>query len=186
LLDAAGWHLGTDGIRVKNGNRLAIQLATTAGLQTAMTVNILTQAMLHDVGIDASVKSYSSELIFAQAAAHGVLATGTFDLFYATYGDDTDGDTSWLLTCARVEPKGYNESRYCNDQLDAVQAAGLATFDRTARQRDYEQLNRLLVENVPMIFVAWPKTIYGRNPRLHGFVFSGNSGTWNAYQWSLE
>jgi peptide/nickel transport system substrate-binding protein len=185
LLDEAGWRRGADGIRVRDGERLTLQIAAIPGATSDMETDIQAQAMLRDVGIDADIKTYPQELIFAPAASHGVLANGTFDMFLGTYGNDADPDSSWILTCARVEPHGYNESHYCNPELDRLEAAALATYDPAERARFYAQIDDVLARDVPIVFVAWPKAVFGMNPRLKGFTFNGLLATWNAAAWSL-
>jgi peptide/nickel transport system substrate-binding protein len=186
LLDAAGWHLASDGFRWKDGRRLTLQLVTRSGASGEEATNTRAQAMLHAAGIDAQLKAYSNELVFAPASAGGVLATGTFDLFYASYENSFDPDSSWILTCRRREPAGYNESRYCNPALDRLEALGLSTFDPGRRKAYYRQIDRIVQDEMPIVFVAWPKIAYGMSVRLRGFAFNGNAANWNAYQWSLE
>ena len=65
LLDANGWRVGHDGVRVKNGTRLEFNLST----QTESTIGKALQAVLqrewHDVGVQADVKNYPTAQMFA-------------------------------------------------------------------------------------------------------------------------
>jgi ABC-type transport system substrate-binding protein len=160
-------------------------IAAIPGATFAMATDIQAQATLRAAGIDADIKTYPQELIFAPAASHGVLADGAFDMFLATYGNDADPDSSWILTCARVEPHGYNESHYCNPGLDRLEAAALATYDTAERAGLYAQIDDVLARDVPIVFVAWPKAVFGMNPHLKGFTYNGLLTTWNAAAWSL-
>jgi peptide/nickel transport system substrate-binding protein len=144
---------GADGIRVRDGERLTLQIAAIPGATSDMETDIQAQAMLRDVVIDADIKTYPQELIFAPAASHGVLANGTFDMFLRTYGNDADPDSSWILTCARVEPHSYNESHYCNPELDRLEAAALATYDPAERARFYAHIDDVLARDVPIWLV---------------------------------
>jgi peptide/nickel transport system substrate-binding protein len=185
LLDAAGWHLGPDGIRVRDGRRLSLQIAQIAGATSFNADNTFVQAMLHAVGIEIDIKTYSAELIFAPAAAKGILAVGTFDLFHSAYFNGFDPDSSWYLTCARVEPQGYNESRYCNPHLDALEYRALLTDNIAQRKRLYAAIDATIRADVPIVMCVWPKAVYASNPALRGFAFNGASATWNAADWSL-
>jgi peptide/nickel transport system substrate-binding protein len=185
LLDAAGWHVGPDGIRTNGTQRLTLLLLARAGRTTEIGVATQLQAMLHRVGIEVTIQTASSEILFAPLGSGGLLAGGKYDLLYTSYFASFDPDSSWILTCDQIEPHGDNESRYCNRQLDALEAAGLATYDVAARKRIYAQIDRLVDRDVPMIFVAWPTIVYGMNVHLLGFAFNGTSATWNAGRWQL-
>lgn len=185
LLDDAGWRRGADGIRVRDGERLTLQIAAVSGATSATATHIQAQAMLRSVGIDVDIKSYPQELIFAPAASHGVLADGTFDMFLATYSNGGEPDSSWILTCARVEPHGYNESHYCNPELDRLEAAALMTFDFRERSQYYARIDEILARDVPIVFIAWPKAVFGMNPHLKGFTYNGLLTAWDAAAWTL-
>jgi peptide/nickel transport system substrate-binding protein len=185
LLEDAGWRLGPGGIRYRDGRPLTVSLIARAGAteQNALTTRV--QSMLHSAGIDAQIKAVTSELLFAPAAEHGVLADGAYDLLVTTYGNFADPDPSWILTCARVEPKGYNESRYCNPALDRLAQEGLDSYDPAVRKAKYAAIEKIVAADVPIAYLFWSKSIYGMNPRLRGFSYDGQSATWNASNWYL-
>jgi ABC-type transport system substrate-binding protein len=68
--------------------------------------------------------------------------------------------------------------------MDAAQAAGLATFDRTARKLAYARSQDLLARDVPVVFVWWPKEVAAYDARLRGFAPNPITPTWNAQDWS--
>ncbi|MGB6984616.1 MAG: peptide ABC transporter substrate-binding protein, partial [Candidatus Aquilonibacter sp.] len=78
LLDADGWHVGRDGVRVKNGQRLEFDLST----QTESTIGKALQAVLqrewHDVGVQADVKNYPTAQMFANGPT-ATLEGGHYD-----------------------------------------------------------------------------------------------------------
>src|SRR6185437_5935228 len=51
LLDAAGWKLGSDGMRRKDGKPLVLELATTSGNRTREMIEQVLQAQWRQVGI---------------------------------------------------------------------------------------------------------------------------------------
>ncbi len=73
LLDSAGWHRGRDGIRAKDGQRLAFQVAVNAESTTGRLIQTQVQAYWRTLGADVEVKNYPSSLYFDQTV-RGVLA----------------------------------------------------------------------------------------------------------------
>src|SRR5271166_6493635 len=57
LLDEAGWKLGVDGVRTKNGVRLEFTNSTTAGNQLREQVQQLLQQSWQDLGIKMTIKN---------------------------------------------------------------------------------------------------------------------------------
>ena len=185
LLDAAGWKPGSDGIRVKDGKRLTLELAEAAGGTTGHNEDVQIQQMLAAVGIEVTIKAFRPSLIFAPASQGGVLPSGNFDLSISGWSSSADPDNSPLFTCSQVAPAGQNVSRYCNPALDADERVALGSYDLAVRKRAYAKIERILSEDLPMVFLYYPKARFGMNPALQGFSPNGVTVTWNAYLWSL-
>ncbi len=60
LLDAAGWKPGSDGIRVKNGNRLSWTHVSDGGQPDTAGIDVAISAMLRKAGMDMNVRSLPS------------------------------------------------------------------------------------------------------------------------------
>jgi peptide/nickel transport system substrate-binding protein len=79
LLDQAGWTRGSDGIRVKNGQRLSFELST----QVESTAGRLTQAQIqaywHAIGAEVIIKNFPTSLFFDQTM-NGIIAGGKYDV----------------------------------------------------------------------------------------------------------
>lgn len=85
LLDEAGWTLGADGVRVKDGQRLTlVQMLSTGTRQTAPVIELVRQQLL-EVGVELDI----SQATTAQAAA--LQQSGEWDLKIGPY-HRADGD----------------------------------------------------------------------------------------------
>jgi ABC-type transport system substrate-binding protein len=69
--------------------------------------------------------------------------------------------------------------------MDAAQASALETEAQPGRKAAYTRIQRLLVEQVPIDFLWWPKHILAVNTDLRGFDPNRVIETWNAWQWSI-
>jgi peptide/nickel transport system substrate-binding protein len=185
LLDADGWHTGPGGIRSKNGRPLSLQIIFALGQPGLQTQIEQIQQMLHQVGIDVQIKGYDTELIYAAAGAGGIFNGGKFDMGFYPWIAGSDPDDSSLWTCSNQTPIGYNITHYCSARMDAAQAHALSTFDRNSRKRDYRTIQRLLLQDVPAIFLYDQSFLYVYTPALKNFSPSGISEAWNANEWEL-
>lgn len=66
LLDEAGWKMGTDGFRHKDGKKLSLQFMTTAGNKTRETVQTLLQSQWKSVGIEVIIKNEPARVFFSE------------------------------------------------------------------------------------------------------------------------
>ncbi len=65
LLDQAGWRRASNGVRIKNGRTLSLQLVYGQGSETARQIAVQAQADLAAVGVDAPIKTYPYSLLYA-------------------------------------------------------------------------------------------------------------------------
>jgi len=186
LLQADGWIPGPGGIRAKNGTKLSLLFVYPQGSDIARNVIVEIQQMWRAVGVDIQPKSYPYASLYAPAADGGVFYGGKFDVgFYAWIsGGDPDDSSQWLST--EIPPAGNNVDRYISPQMDAAQRLALSTFDVAVRKRASAQIERLLVNDVPAIFLFYQKQRYAFTPALRNFEPNGIGEAWNASQWTLS
>ncbi len=184
LLDAAGWHPGPDGIRVRDGKRLSIGLAFRSDSSTDRNRGVQIAAMLKDAGIEIELKGYTTALLYGPPGT-GLMASGRYDAALQTWFAGTDPDNSTQLICREVRPKGFNWPAYCNEEMDAAQEQALSHYDRPTRKAAYSKIERLLARDAPFVYLWWPRQIEAVNANLKNFRPNGMVEDWNAWQWSL-
>jgi peptide/nickel transport system substrate-binding protein len=179
-LDAAGWRRGPDGMRAKDGRRLALVYVQFPESQTGIRVAAFVERALRARGIDLTFKSVSNAKLFLPKAAGGVLANGAFDLAYVPWPMGADPDDSSLLTCAG----SANVMRFCDPAVDALERRALATPAHAERRALYAQIEARVAAAVPIVYLFDPSYVYAYRPRLRGFGPNAFSPTWNAADWS--
>ena len=185
LLQQAGWTPGPDGIVTKNGQRLTLVLVSNGSNVTRRKNSVLLQAMLRQAGIDAEVKYYPGDVLFAPAGEGGILQGGKFDLGFAGWYAGIDPDDSSQFTCANMAPNGYNYPRYCNPDMETAQKAALENYDRPARTKTYYQIQSLLHRDVPEVFFYYLRQMEPVSTNFKGFAPNPVTESWNAWQWSI-
>lgn len=183
MLDAAGWHVGPDGVRMKNGVPLSLQLVYGQGSTSAQDIVEEVQQMLRKVGVGVQLKSYAYANLYASEQNGGILNSGKFDMTLYAWISGADPDNSSNWTCAAIPPGGNNVARYCSQTMDAAQRLALSTFDRSVRKRAYAQIESLLLQDAPAAFLFDAPMRYIYNPQLKNFSPNGISEGWNAQEW---
>jgi ABC-type transport system substrate-binding protein len=70
--------------------------------------------------------------------------------------------------------------------MDSAQNAALTQYSRDARKRAYSTIQSLLLRDVPIAFMWWPRYVFALNPAVEGFSPNPVTETWNAWRWSLQ
>ncbi|MCW3478362.1 ABC transporter substrate-binding protein [Neisseriaceae bacterium JH1-16] len=166
LLDADGWKPGSDGIRVKNGQRLSLTLLATKSLFNDALIPIAKESY-KAIGVELKpeVSDFNS-LIGKQKAGNYDLAT------YRTSNldDPHQGVEEFTSTQSRIK------SAYNNPQLDKLVAAANSTLDLNVRKQRYQQLYQQFANDPPVILLAYRKILSASNARVSGFspnVYNG-------------
>ncbi len=150
-LDADGWKAGPDGVRVKAGRRLVVQLASYSGEQVEDDFVPLIGAQERTVGIELTSKRYNQD---QYRAPTGPLTQGTYQVALTMYQSSYDPDVSWLLACDQRQPHGFNDARYCSAAVDRALRVGATSFDRATRLRAYALVQRRLLADLPYDFLC--------------------------------
>jgi peptide/nickel transport system substrate-binding protein len=182
LLTKDGWIPGIDGIRIKNGRRLQLQLAFVASSGIASGFASLIVEYERAVGIDVTTKQYGIEEFVASG---GPLSQGRFQVALVSYLSTYDPDASWLLSCNQRAPEGFNFARYCNPAIDHALQRGIYLFDRGARRRTYSFVQRQLLTDMPYDFLCQRSEIDVIPSRLAGYEHPLLSPYNSVARWSL-
>ncbi|HLG69108.1 MAG TPA: ABC transporter substrate-binding protein [Chloroflexota bacterium] len=150
-LDDAGWQVGPDGIRVKDGKRLQLQ---AIGYATNPPVLEFVQSELKKVGMDVSVEKLSSAAVTARAEN----AEGNFNILFRTFVGFTNEDPHVFFTLynsANMPPQKTNDrDRFKNDEVDKLTIQGYQETDPEKRKQDYWRVQDILSQEVPDIPLA--------------------------------
>ncbi|MDQ2991446.1 MAG: peptide ABC transporter substrate-binding protein [Candidatus Eremiobacteraeota bacterium] len=185
LLAAAGFTPGANGILTKGGTPLSLLLVSNGSNATRKKAAVLMQQMLHQVGIDVSVKFYDGATLFAPAGNGGILQGGKFDMGLSGWFAGVDPDNASNYVSKNIPPGGYNYTRYKSAAMDAAQSLALQNYDRPTRKKAYATIEELLATDNPQIFFWWDRQAQGVSPDFKGFDPNPVTESWNAYTWTI-
>lgn len=186
LLDEAGWRLGSDGYRHRNGLTMRLRMVGFSGSSTTTEAEQWIRAQWREVGVDVDVRNYSSDKLYASQADGGIEQRGKFDVAFEEWANGVDPDESQLFLCNLRPPAGWNIYHYCSGQLDAAENAALSDYHQNIRKADYARVQEILTQDLP-IFVIWFQqrqdvvNIDLKNYRPAQAV----SPFWNSWQWEI-
>ncbi len=192
LLEDAGWKMGSDGVREKDGVKLSFLYQTSTN-----SVRQGTQALVKDmwsqIGVSVELRNISASVFFGGDPA----SPDTFQKFmadiqmYTNNFDGTDPEkymAGWM--CDKIPNpangwQGENIVRYCNPEYDALVKELGQTGELEKRAEIAKKLNDMLsndVAQIPLIHRGQPSAV--NNTLLGVKMNAWDSELWNVADWS--
>ena len=169
ILDAAGWKVGSDGIREKDGKKLIVKLLVPSDLLAPNVASAeLFQAELKKVGIDVKLSEETLSDILAKYSAIPTTYNGV--LFNTSRQDPS-------VLGQSLDPKGGNSANIPKGDplaptLGAVFTKINSTLDTTTRNAATKQAQDLILSKNflydPFYEVA---QVVATSPKVHGWLF---------------
>lgn len=139
----------------------AFTLKITPGRQPQQVAQVL-QSMAGDVGIRVNIEIVEFGALLSQLTSQRFEAS----LLGWSGRPDPDGNIySFFVTGG-----GLNNSAYTNPRVDAMLDAARILTTPDHRRRAYAEILAVLNEDLPYIFLYWPKDYKTMSPKLQGFV----------------
>jgi peptide/nickel transport system substrate-binding protein len=183
LLDRAGWVLGPDGKRARNGQPARLPVLYPAGDSLRKELALAAASDIARLGIDTPVEGTSFELMLKRQREAAGLWGG---------GDPYDPDSAayTLLHSRYIGQRGYvNMTLYRDPAVDAALDAGRRTIDQIARKAAYDAFQAAYVADPGWAFLVFLDHTYVLKDRWMGQapqVEPHDHGLLHAVWWNLE
>ncbi|MFD0590984.1 ABC transporter substrate-binding protein [Paenibacillus sp. GCM10027627] len=175
LLDEAGWTVGKDGIREKDGQSLKFHYLGSKSAQTDTFIAVV-QEHFKTLGIDFQPEVFADFNALISKVESGDYDAASFSTPMLT--DPSDGLSSFI----NGEIKGYD-----NPKVKELYTKALETTVIDERKAIYKELYQLLNDELPVIFTNYRKTIYAYNGRIENLSVSPFRGiTVSLPDWKLS
>lgn len=168
LLEQAGWKVGPDGIRTKDGQRLKATLLYGQGnIEEGDAIAQAISSQLANVGADISVQAM--EMSTFTQEQRKPLDQSIIEMAMGRFGTgDPDTGMRSTLDTASQPPAGNNFAFYSNPEVDKALEDGARPFDMQERKPFYVKAQELVMDDAPWIFLterrealAWRDTVKG-------------------------
>ena len=190
LLDDAGWKVGADGIREKDGKKLRILYQTTNS-QVRASVQALVKSWWTELGVDVELKAVDASVFFGGDAG----SPDTYQKFYADVEmfannfDGTDPETYLAqYKCDKIPSpetqwQGENINRFCNKDYEALVAEMAQTSDIAKRGELAKQMNDMLTKDS---YTVLPLVDRGRLSAASNTLGGVVLNTWDSEMWNVQ
>jgi ABC-type transport system substrate-binding protein len=173
---------------------LAKQLLAEAGYPNGFSVTLTinsddpfptiaqtVQAQLSAVGVQLTLNQVSSNALLSleegsqSGGGHLQLDADDWYEVQPTPADEVDA--------LYVTGASSNYNQYSNPQVDALAAQARRTFDETERNQLYAQIQQLIGEDAPYVFLESALWLAGVGPRIHNYQYRGETYSYYDRMW---
>jgi peptide/nickel transport system substrate-binding protein len=169
ILDAAGYKLGSDGVRTKGKLRLEFRLQFPNSNPVYPRIADMLAGWFKQIGVKANVEAVDPDSLTA-----AVTPTGDYDLVIWGWGPDPDPDFILsVLTTDQFVSGGWSDSGYHNPEYDQLYLDQQKTIDKNQRQQIVWNMQDIAFNDRPYIVLWYEKLLQAyRSDRFTGFVES--------------
>jgi peptide/nickel transport system substrate-binding protein len=161
LLEDAGWTEGSDGIREKDGVKAQFTMMVFQGDTQRRPEAETAQQWWADVGVQVDLEEGITSDILA-GLVDGQYDAGLFNWVYG--GSNGDPDARDTLGTGGAN----NFSNYSNEEADELLQAGIRELDEAERIEIYKQIQEIVAEDVPFLFLLNFQNIVFYSNRTQG------------------
>lgn len=176
LLDEAGWRRGADGIRRNaGGERLSLELMTTAGNRAREQVQQVLQGMWRQAGIEARIRNEPPRVLFAETLSkRRFQGAALFAWISAPEGVPRSTLHSDEIPTEARNWSGQNYGGWRNAEMDALLEAIPIELDAAKRRALWARLQAIYAAELPALPLwfradahVWPRWLEGVRPTGH-------------------
>lgn len=173
LLEQAGWKtVGPDGIRVKDGQRLSFKILASTGNKQREAALLIAQQNWKEIGVEAEIEFLEWSVLVSQ-----YLDKAKFEAYLCGWALGLDPDCYlYFHSSAAVDEKGqlvgFNDVEFKNPDLDKLLEQGRTEMDQEKRKEIYVEIQKIINEELPYVFLYSNNYVAAMNKKVHGVVWS--------------
>jgi peptide/nickel transport system substrate-binding protein len=188
LLEGAGWRRGADGVRARDGRRLALVFQTSINAPRQKTQAIVKQACAR-AGIAVELKSvvaatyFSSDEANPDTVRHFYADLQMYQLLMGRPDPQLymERFTSWQIAAKENKWTLGNTGRWRNEEYDRLWRASEGEMDPVKRAALFIRMNDLVMREGVVIPLVWRNEATAVSSRLRGV----NVSPWDGNLWNL-
>jgi peptide/nickel transport system substrate-binding protein len=188
ILDEAGWKPGGDGIRAKNGVRLAFTNSTTAGNKLREQAQALVQQNWRAIGVDMQINNMPAAVVWGEYYTKSKYDSLMVGVQYSVGGDPDCLNRIGSKYIPAETGSGRNVLQYKNAQLDKQLEDGVREADRAKRRALYLRAQEIMRSDLPFLPIFTYARLDGIKSGLVNYKPNSNTftSTWNMHEWGWK
>lgn len=182
LLDEAGFKIGKDNIREKNGQKLKFTITCFEGDPVRINMANAVCQYYKDINVCAKVDIKPAGSINWSKLQASLVGWGS--------PFDPDDHTYKIFHSSQVE-NGVNLNSYSNKKVDETLLKARTTENNNERRKYYNEFQQEFADDAPYAMIAYIDAVYGASDKLTGVkdTILGHHGVgflWNIQDWDLK
>ncbi|HDR7711126.1 ABC transporter substrate-binding protein [Bacillus cereus] len=159
LLDEAGWKVGSDGIREKDGQKLKLSYFGPSSVKDSDLLIPIAKENYKEIGVEFNPEFMDFNTMLSK------VNKGDYDLASVStpITSDPSETAGEYLSTANETSLGYK-----NAKVDELIQKGIETVDIEKRKPIYKELYKELSDDPPVILLNYRRTITGYNGNIKG------------------
>ena len=179
LLAEVGWRRArADGILEKDGKPFSFTIRTNQGNAVRQQTAEIIQRRLRAVGIDAKI-----HIVEWAAFINTFIRKKDFEAIILGWGLGLDPDQYEIWHSSQTGPEELNHISYKNPKVDELLEAGRRTFNQEKRTAIYGEMQEVLAEDQPVIFLYVPDALPVVSARVRGIEPAPAGIMYNFIKW---
>ncbi len=181
----AGYTFQDDKMLDKNGKQLKLKLIYGPNTNKVRElIAVTTQDYLSKIGVEVEVQGLEWASFLEATDAQ----EPDWDMFISGWGSPIEPHTMFPIWSEESIPE-LNSVAYINKKVEALfeEAGGSAgTCDTEFRKQKYQEIQKIIAEESPYIFLYYQKRWSGQNNRIKGIEPTLLGIGWNSEDWYIE
>jgi peptide/nickel transport system substrate-binding protein len=149
--------------------------------QTRELIAVTVQDYLSDIGIDVEVQALEWASFLDATNAE----EPDWDMFIGAWRATIEPHIMFTIWSEENIPN-LNSVAYINPKLEALFEEAGKTYDTEFRKEKYQEIQAILAEDLPYVFLYYQKTWSGQNKRIMGIEPKALGIGWNSEDWYIE
>jgi glutathione transport system substrate-binding protein len=177
MLEEAGWEMGNDGVREKDGVRLEGRLLIAEGeYPQDIQVGQEVQSQLRDVGVDIELWVVEAAVRISEHMRNPNLipTDAEYDMYFWAF-NPSNGDPGavmsqfdWRENALDQPVNNWNMMFFDNERVNELIGQGQTTTDPDEREAIYHELQDIVMDEAPYIYLYVPDTIIAVREGVNG------------------
>ncbi len=176
LLDAAGWKIGADGMRVnKEGEKLSLILSTTAGNKSREVIQQALQSDWKKLGIDVKIENQPARVLFGDTMRERKFKGGVMFAWSSSPRNIPKTTLhSTMVPALQNNYAGQNYAGYRNPAMDKIIDDLEVVCAPAANQKLWDELQKIYADDLPALPLYYRAESYFTPSWLKGVVPTGH------------
>jgi peptide/nickel transport system substrate-binding protein len=181
LLDEAGWKLGKDGLRSKDGKPFKFSLLTNKGNAPREKTVLILQQQFKKLGVSVDVQILEWSTFLSD-----YVDKKNFDVIVMGWQLSPDPDQYSIWHSSQTKDGQFNFISYNNPEVDRLLERGREEFDPAKRVAIYRKFHALVAEDQPLAFLYAPDSLAALSRKFQGILETPTGiGWYSATHWYI-